>query len=490
MNRLSRRDVLSGITCAGMLLSRAEAQVTPELVRFRPDMEPLVRLMEETPREKCAEMVANQLRQGVSYRQLLGALFLAGIRNVNPRPPGFAMHCVFVIHSAHLLGLEAPADVRMLPLFYAMDVFKASQERDARQNDYAMHAIRGSLPAAEKAGAELQAAMEAWDQERAERAVVSLARQRSAGEVFDLLWRYGARDYRNIGHKAIYTANAYRTLHTIGWQHAEPVLRSLVLALLDFGRSQEVNGYKFEDQCYAANQKHGKETFSKLPAGWAEDSGSGEATRGALGAIRTASPSEACADVAGRLAKGNANAGAIWDAVHLAGAELAMRARNIVGIHAVTAANGLRHCYMAATDPQVRHLLLLQGVGWMGQFRSWAESREQKPRAFPIADLPTSKGSLEEVFEGFSDADATAGRVIGLAKAGEPGRAFLSAAIRHTITKANEVHYYKYLAALIDDIPLASPEWQPHLTASAVYYMKGPKDPEPAAMKRAREVLG
>ena len=44
-----------------------------------------------------------------------------------------------------------------------------------------------------------------------------------ANEVYELFWRYGARDFRDIGHKAIYAANSYRTLQTIGWRHAEPV---------------------------------------------------------------------------------------------------------------------------------------------------------------------------------------------------------------------------------------------------------------------------
>src|SRR6202051_4102555 len=120
MTPISRREVLYGLSgslASPLLLSRADAEVTPDIVKFRPEMEPLVALIERTPREKCAEMAVEQLRRGVSYRQLLGALFLAGIRNVNPQPPGFALHCVFVIHSAHLLGLEAPADTRLLPLF-------------------------------------------------------------------------------------------------------------------------------------------------------------------------------------------------------------------------------------------------------------------------------------------------------------------------------------------------------------------------------------
>src|SRR5688572_3076385 len=141
---LSRRSVFRtfiGALTTSTLVHRSDAEVTPDIARFAPEIEPLVELIERTPREKCAAMAAEQLRKGVSYRQFMAALFLAGIRNVNPRPPGFALHAVFVIHSAHLISLEAPADSRLLPLFYALDVFKASQERDARQNDFVMKRI-------------------------------------------------------------------------------------------------------------------------------------------------------------------------------------------------------------------------------------------------------------------------------------------------------------------------------------------------------------
>ena len=49
---------------------------------------------------------------------------------------------------------------------------------------------------------------------------------------FELFFRYGARDFRSIGHKAIFVAGSYRVLQVIGWRYAEPVLRSLAYALL------------------------------------------------------------------------------------------------------------------------------------------------------------------------------------------------------------------------------------------------------------------
>ena len=482
--QVTRRDLL---LAAPFLLSRADAEVTPEVMKFRPEIEPLVSLIERTPREKCAEMALEQLRKGVSYRQFLAALFLAGVRNINPRPPGFALHCVFVVHSAHLMSLEAPPDARLLPLFYVLDDFKASQERDAKakDGDYTMRPFRGALPPPERAAAELTAAMDAWDMERAERAVASLARSRSGNEVFAMLWRYGARDYRNIGHKAIFVANTCRTLQTIGWQHAEPVLRSLVLGLLDFGREQKVNGYALDDQVFAANLKRVKETapVSNEP--------NADATHAIVRTIREATPDAACAEVASMLGKGKARPAAVWDAVHLAAAEVRMRATGgaaLTGIHAVTSANAMHYAWQSATDARDRVLLMLQGVGWVGQFKTFAETRPETMRKLAITDLKPAEGSVEETLATIpAKMDDAAGRIFSMGRDAQARRAWLAAAMRSTLSKANEVHYYKYLAALIEDVPLASPDWQPHLLAATAYYVKGAGDPDPMWIKRARE---
>ncbi|HUQ92521.1 MAG TPA: hypothetical protein VM120_12655 [Bryobacteraceae bacterium] len=494
--RISRRDAFGGLAGGVWLVNRADAQVTPELVKLRPEIEPLAALIERTPREKCAEMAVEQLRRGVSYRQFLAALFLAGVRNVNPRPPGFALHCVFIIHSAHLLGMEAPSDCRLFPLFFALDDFKAAQERDARAKtgDYTMRPIQGPLPSPERAATDLIAALEAWDIERAERAVVSLARHRRGPEIFHILWRYGARDYRNIGHKAIYAANAYRTLHTIGWQHSEPVLRSLVLSLLDFGKEQTVNGYALADQCYEGNLQRVKESFPRLPATWTAEQPDKAATRGMLRSLATATPAEVCTEAASRLAKGVA-ATAIWDAVHLAAAELKMRVRGgaaITGIHTVTSANALHYAYLASHDPQTRYMLTLQAAGWMSQFRKFAEEKPENVRAFPITGLEPFSGAstVEDIVAGIpSKVDECASRVLTLAGNLHSRQEYLSTAVRLALTRSNEVHYYKYLASLMEDIPLVSPEWQPHLLAATVYYLKGSGDPEASVIKRAREVM-
>src|SRR5258708_6881416 len=132
-------------------VSAQETAVTPDIVRFDPSIEPLVKLLEETPRDKCPEMMVERLRRGVTYRQFLAALFLAGIRNVNPQPPGFKFHCVFVIHAAHQLSLDAPVQERLLPLFFALDNFKTAQEDDRKQGDFRLLPVQGKLPSPETA---------------------------------------------------------------------------------------------------------------------------------------------------------------------------------------------------------------------------------------------------------------------------------------------------------------------------------------------------
>ncbi len=494
----SRRTVLGyGLgLCGAALTRRARADVAP-LVAYRAEIEPLVRLIETTPREKCVEMLAAQLRAGVPYRRFLAALYLAGVRNVNPRPPGFALHCLFVIWSAHAMSLDSPENERLLPLVYALDQFKASQDRDARAagGDYSMRAIPAASVPAARARQELVDAMEAWDQERAERAVTALLRYHGPAAAIEVLWRYGARDFRNIGHKAIFAANAWRTLETIGWEHAEPVMRSLVLGMLDFGLTQRVQGYVFEDQCYLENAKLARAIAPKIA--WNEQAGEPGAARGLLETMRSAPAGEVCAGAAKSLASGALAPGDVWDAVHLAAAEIRMRCSGgqvITGLHAVTAASGLRHCYQAASDAETRALLLLQGIGWMGQFQAVAARNEKNFRDFKITSIeaaePSAGDSLAETLSLIpKDMDTAASRVLRIGADPASSARFAAAARSLVYRKAAEVHYYKYPASIFEDLPLVSAAWRPQILAATVYYMRGPEDPDLPLMVRAREVL-
>jgi hypothetical protein len=211
-----------------------------------------------------------------------------------------------------------------------------------------------------------------------------------------------------------------------------------------------------------------------------------------LSGIRESALGEVCADIATRLVKGQAAAGSVWDAVHLAGGELQMRvprSGRITGIHAVTSANGLHHSYLRATDPATRHLILLQAVGWMAQFRTAIESAKDGPRKFNIAGIEPASGS-DPLALAPSDPDAAAAQIVRIAADVRARQSLQAELVRLTIPKADEVHFYKYLASLIEDVPLVSPEWQPYLFAATVFYSKGAKDADAPFTKSAREALG
>ncbi len=499
----TRRDFLKSSAQAGMLLGcvtpkalaalapqeRSQAKVTPDLVRFTPDVEPIVRLIEETPREKCFDMMVEQLRCGLPYRNFLAALFLAGVRDVKPHPVGFKFHCVLAIHSANQLSLDAVSEDRLLPLFWALDQFKGSQN-DRRQGNYHMPELTGTLPPPEKAADEFHAAMQAWDEERAGRAVAAFVRSHGADEVVEAMFRYGARDFRDIGHKGIFVANSWRTLQTIGWRHAEPTMRSLVMALLDVGRDGA--GESHDDGDHLKNLERAKRALPRLPATWTGPGHDDAATRDLLDAMRTASVGDACDRLLVQLESGKTAAQGVWDAVHLASGELIMKQPKIQGIHAVTSTNALHYAFRTAANPETRLLLMLHGVAWMVRFRESMQSGGFRP--VKITELPVETVSDDpahaaaEVLELIGpNTPSAAARAFALAKRHPDPDAYTKMARRLIFRKGTDAHHYKYAAAVFEDYATVSPQWQPHMLATSVYYLRGSHDPDSKIMTRAIE---
>ena len=136
---------MDGLGFLGRLprVSADEAELNSKLVRLDSGIEPTVRLLEETPRNRLLEEVAGRVKDhGLSYRELLAALLLAGVRNVQPRPSvGFKFHAVLVVNSAHLASLSSPDSDRWLQIFCALDQFKSSQGQTQRESGWRMGAV-------------------------------------------------------------------------------------------------------------------------------------------------------------------------------------------------------------------------------------------------------------------------------------------------------------------------------------------------------------
>jgi hypothetical protein len=474
-------------------LSAAAADISPKHVQFSSDIEPLVRLLEDTPREKLIELVADKVRKGTSYQQLLTAVFLAGVRSVQPRPVGFKFHAVLVINSAHLAAQAATDKDRWLPLFWAIDNFKASQARNKKEGNWIMPPVaEAKLPTADKAKQRFVEAMDAWDEEGVDRAVVALARSAGAGEVIELFWRYGARDFRDIGHKAIYVANSWRTMQTVGWRHAEPVLRSLAYALLDHqgGNPAKVNDPV--DVPGRSNLKRAAE-LAKLPRGGKRLD---EAGSDLLATMREADADAAGDKVAELLRKG-IHPNCVWDGLLLTAGELLARQPGIIGLHCVTSANALRYAYQASGDETTRRYAMLQCAAFLALFRKrMAEGTGLDGFRLDKAEKADLKNSgaaaVEEIFAEVSKDRTLAARKTLTLLEKEPGQVLplMAAARRLVFAKGNDSHDYKFSAAALEDYFHVSPAWRARFAATAMFNLKGSDDDDNPLIRRTRAALG
>src|SRR5262245_9189449 len=245
------------------------AEPPPEKVRFGPDLEPVVRLIEETPREQCVRVFVAELRRGVPYRRFLAASLYASIRRTHSH------HEVYKIHAVHQVGMDVRAEERLLPLFWALNGYKQRQEDFPLE---AMTELRGPLPPEEKAAGEFREGIERGDPGQAESALVALARGQGARATMEQLWQYGCRNGSAGGHMAIALANCFRALEAIGWQQAEPALRFVV-------QDWFALGYARPDGSYRANLARVEEHLRHLTPARARGRPDGAATRELLGSI-------------------------------------------------------------------------------------------------------------------------------------------------------------------------------------------------------------
>ena len=454
----------------------AEAKVSPDTVHFLPEIEPTVRLIEETPRAKLMEVVAHRIRGGMSYRELLAGLLLAGVRNVEPRPSvGFKFHAVLVIHSAHLAGLSSPASDRWLPVFWALDNFKSAQARDVREGNWTMPPVnQKQVPSATQAKRLFRQAMNRWDEEAADAAVAGLVRGHGANQVFELFAGYAARDFRSIGHKAIFLANAWRTLQTIGWRHAEPVMRSLAYALLNHvGEPNPAENDLAPDRAWRRNQAQAAE----IRAEWQHGQPSDEAVQELLAALHAGNEEQVCKLVVTQLNRG-VSPQSVFDALFLGAGELLMRQNGIVALHALTTTNALRFIYNTSGNDTTRRLVLLQNAAFLCSFREAMRGRGQVlERTHSELDLPldaVGDHALGSIFQSVdSNRLAAAQKALAYLNNGQSPQALIAEARRLVFLKGNDSHDYKFSSAVLEDYYQVSSRWRNRFLAASLFKLHG-----------------
>lgn len=496
----SRRDFLSALGGCGLALcsaplSRLQAQLPRDGIRLDRDTKGLVDLIDRTKREKCQELLVNEFRRGVPYRELLAAVFMyAALRDGH--------HSVYLIHSAHQLSLDVTHDDRMLPLFWAIDVAKEHFERSGRALAGPM---KGPLPCATEAAAEFHAAMESMDREKAEHAIIAISRSQGPRQAYAKFLPYAGRDNFFIGHIPIGIVNAGRALNTIGWHHAEPTLRYIV-------RDMYREDHNLDGQPYKHNVERADKTHDQLPIDWASHESDHQRTIELLAVMKKGKWWNTNDWIAKHLSDGSIKAGTVWDATHLLASELMLlleRGGSIGSraLHANTAANALHHAFTACLDSKARYLTMLQAVSWTTEFMLEARSRDgmREGNIATMKPIDLSGNNSDTIAELMAalppraflkkDDDRTgqlkaAELTFALTHSQKGAIDFVSAA-QHAMARrlSLNAHEMKYPIAMFEECRRVSPEWRPHLLAATSVYLQGTNSPNNPAVARGAELL-
>lgn len=475
-------------------VSAREAQVDPKTVQLESGIEPIVRLIEETPRDSLLGEVASRLKKGrLSYRELLAGLLLAGVRNIEPRPSvGYKFHAVLVVNSAHLASLASPAEHRWLPIFWTLDYFKRAAASDRENGDWTMAPVEEpAVPKATKAREAFIKAMTQWDEPAADAAVAGFSRAAGSNEMFDVFCRLGARDYRSIGHKAIFVSNGFRTMQTIGWQYSEPVLRSLAYALLMHEGDNPAGRDARADRAYRKNCERIKNVRKDWQNGKLDDG----ATRQLLQALRSGDSDETSSLCVELLNQG-VSPQSLWDAILVGAGELLIREPGIISLHAVTTSNALRYAFKTAGDQESRLIVLLQNAAFLPLFRESMHGRGKVKEVSieTLNGIEKAPESPEAIFEKVNEDPLAAARAAKayLDQANDPRAAdrLMHTARTLIYLKSTNAHDYKFSSAVLEDYHHVSPNWRNAYLASSLFLLRGAGEKTNEIVGRTRAAFG
>jgi hypothetical protein len=415
---------------------------------------------------------------------VLGAVFLCGVREIRPRPHGI-LHSVMMVGSCFQLTDAAAAGEAWPLVLWNLDDLKACMEEDkVEAGDWSLQPVRPARAStAEAARRELVAALDDWDAERADAALVTFIPHCDRAALFELLWPYMSRCYAFIGHKAIYAMQVERVLARIGWRYAEPALRSLVAASL-----VSRNTAAFD---------HARELAPRFPDGWETGREDAAASVSLLRSLRTAT-APAAQDAVMQVIRSGLGPRSVWDALRLLGSEVFLKRsgrradtgrKALLPVHALTVVNAFGHAARTTSSDATRRLLVLQAAGWLAAMRDDLASLAAHSMAGPgietlgddAAPAPSFRVGLDEpiparVRRYLDDAPADRDRYRSL--------------LRRSLTLTGQEHHqHKYAAAVDEESRRVHPRWASRILAPAVDYIAHPLDRETDVYRRARTAL-
>lgn len=501
MRAMNRRTFIHAAGAAGVLTQRLGRAAAPAGRGDPPGSSALLGLLEDSPRAALPAALAGRIRAGLGYPELLSALTLATVRNVQPYPEvGYKYHAVMVLRSMHECAEhQRPAD-RWLPVIWATDYFKDTQAQERRTSGWRMPQRAASTnvdPAV--ARRRLIEALDHWDRDTADAAITDYLALAPPAEIFPVLFAYGARDLRAIGHKAITVANAHALTPLLHREDAAPLLRSTVAALQN--TEEDPNPAQHDlgpDRSYRQSLRE----LAQIPHTWLQGHDDAGARAELRAVLYGSDPSQTVTSVVGLLSRG-LSADAIWQVLFDTAAELVTLQPSIVALHSQTSANALHYAYRHCGDARTQQLALLQCAAFVAMFRADTGAHEKDFRlsteigSEPAASTRASpKAPGSEVLSGIlaqieqGERRRAARSTFAYLQTGGSADALIAALRQQLIAQAREPHDYKYAEAVFDTYAHMSDELWRHrfLSAGMALFKASAGRPTPLIIE-TRELL-
>jgi hypothetical protein len=466
--RLGRRAVLQGLASGAALLAIRPAAAAR-------DLRGLAASFRRLQTDDALDEAARALASGASHQDVLGAVFLAGLEDIRPLPVGNVLHTVMMVESVCVVIEGADAATSALAALWALGDFKDGQAQDERRGDWQLGPVPRPLP---RPHGELRRALEAFDPERAERAVVGLAAEAGAARCFEVLWPYAARSLRDAGHRVIHAAQADRAVRRFGDACALPALRSVALGLATDADGDHTAAYA--RSCALAE---------RLPAGWEAGRASTGASLELLRGLRGRTP-EASQDLVLDAYRSGLGPQSVWDGLRLYAAELMLlrpARRSVFPVHTLTEMEALGHVCARAREEGTRRIVALQAGAWLATVRDAVVRNNGAYDAGPGIDA-ASDGATKAAI-----GDAVDSRRPDRVRAALTDEAAASAYVRRLrddlVPRADQNHQYKLVGAVIEEARRVDPRLRAQVLSTAVDYVPAAAEPATDVHRRSRSAL-
>jgi hypothetical protein len=457
-----------GIGMASELgLARAYAGEAPDTLDFGP-LEPLVRLMQETPVNQLLPLLKRELKGGTELKRLVTAAALANARTFGGEDY-VGYHTMMALAPAFHMAQELPEAVRPLPVFKVLyRNTNRIQERGGRKDEVLQMVAPGRPGEGMNGGEMLREAVHRKEVKAAEQAFASLAQQGADDALNHLLLT--VQEQTDV-HRVVLPYRAWDLLGLIGKEQAHTLLRQSVRYCVK-AESWSSSAKYNEPRALLPRLLEEHKLLGRMPGNRAAEDGWLDQFSQTL---FKSTPTQAAEAAAAALAEGFAPA-AIGEAISLAANQLVLRDQgrtlqgespgkpvgsvhgDSIGVHACDSANAWRNLARVG-NPRNTFACLILGAYQValdrtergGDFLNW----QPLPLKSHIAQIKSIEADalLRDADEAIrQNLQARAAAIVHrYGELGHAPRAVFDLLLRYAVSEDGALHAEKYYRTVTEE---------------------------------------